>query len=568
MTRVPNPHPVRLRPLRRTLSARIALVLLPLLVLRPVPAGADTDPYPRDPDLDVLHYVFELELSDATDVVQGRTTLTVRFRRAGKTSFSLDLVGRDSGGGEGPPTGMAVTGVDEAGRPARFTHTGNRLTIQLGTPASTAEERTFTVAYEGVPADGLIIARNRYGERTFFGDNWPDRAHYWLPCVDHPSDKATCEFIVTAPDHYRVVGSGALIEETDPGEGRRRTHWRTQAPLATKLMVIGAARFAVVDLGTADGIPQQSWTYEQDREAGVESFAVSGRIFDFYSDHIGPFAYAKMAHVQSKTRYGGMENAGNIFYSEGRAGRPARWSESLVAHEMAHQWFGDAVSEADWHHIWLSEGFATYFTTVYMEFTYGHDRLVSGMDGDRNRVVQYAHRNPDATVLDTTLAIGNALLSTNSYQKGAWVLHMLRSLVGEAAWWEGIRTYYARFMNGNALSSDFMTVMEEVSGQDLGWFFNQWLTLPGHPQLQWSWEWDAAGKKLTVTVRQIQESGPAFRFPLELGIYTDPSQPPQMVEVEVNGQAELFVFESDAEPVFIALDPDVRLLMEAAFIGN
>ncbi len=528
---------------------------------------AQTDPYPRDPDLDVQHYRFELTLSDDTDVVQGRAAVRVRFRQAGKTSFTLDLVGRDPAGGP-EATGMTVSAVGGPSGPVGFTHARNRLRVELATPASVDEERTFTIAYAGVPADGLIIARNRYGERTFFGDNWPDRARHWLPSVDHPSDKATCEFIVTAPAHYRVVGSGALVEESDLEGDRRRTHWRTAAPLATKLMVIGAADFAVVDLGEFNGIPQQSWTYKEDREAGVKSFAVSTRVLEFFSDRFGPFAYAKMAHVQSKTRYGGMENASNIFYTEGRAGRPAGWSESLVAHEMAHQWFGDAVSEADWHHIWLSEGFATYFTTVYMEHVYGHDRLTERMAGDRNRVVRYWHRQPASPVLDTTIVNLNRLLSTNSYQKGSWILHMLRFQLGEEVWWEGIRTYYERFMNGNALSSDFRTVMEEVSGQNLGPFFNQWLRLPGHPVLQWSWTWNEDSGTLSLSIRQVQESGHLFSFPLEVGLGTDPSQPLEIAEVEVNAAAEVFVFELDAAPYYVSLDPNVRLLMEAEFLRN
>jgi len=561
-----HPVPGKYRP--TAVCCSIALVLL----LLPRGMAAQTDPYPRDAAVDVIHYLFELEVSDTDDVLRGRTTVTIRFTRAGRTSFALDLIGPAPGNGSGQNdaavTGMTVQEVRNAARALRFTHEADRLVIQLGSAARAGEDRTFTITYSGVPADGLIIARNRYGERTFFGDNWPDRARHWLPAVDHPSDKATCEFIVTAPAHYQVVGSGALVEETEVEGNRCRTHWRTSAPLATKLMVIGVASFAVVDLGDFNGIPQSSWTYPQDSAAGVESFAVSSRVMDFFSERIGPFAWAKMAHVQSKTRYGGMENASNIFYTEGRANRPASWSEGLVVHEMAHQWFGDAISEADWHHVWLSEGFATYFTTLYMEFTHGHDQLISRMAGDRERVVRYWHRNPNSPVLDTTIVNLNRLLSTNSYQKGSWVLHMLRHQVGEQAWWEGIRTYYERFMNGNALSADFQAVMEEVSGQDLGGFFNQWLRQPGHPVLQWSWEWDEDRHLLQVSVRQAQESGHSFTFPLEVGIGIDPSRPLEIAQVQMNAPLEVFVFEMDAAPLYLTLDPNVWLLMEAEYIRN
>ncbi|MFO7769336.1 MAG: M1 family metallopeptidase [bacterium] len=553
---------------RRTSPRTHTTALLVLLLLIPSgTAGAAADPYPRDPDLDILHYVFRLSLSDAEDIVRGRTTLKVRFLRAGKSSFVLDLVGTRPGSGDRSERGMRVQEVTGPGGPVRFSHSDDRLTVHLEGAAEAGEERIYTVVYSGIPADGLIISRSKYGERTFFGDNWPDRARHWLPAVDHPSDKATCEFIVTAPAHYRVIGSGELVGEEEVGTDLRRTHWRTRAPLATKLMVIGAAEFAVVDLGEARGIPQQAWTYEQDRAAGAESFSVSPRILDFYARRIGPFAYAKLAHVQSKTRYGGMENAGNIFYHEGRGETPG-WSEGLIAHEMAHQWFGDAVSEADWHHIWLSEGFATYFTSVYMEHTYGHRRLIEEMGRDRRRVIRAWRQRPASSVVDTTLAIGGDLLSTNTYQKGAWVLHMLRHRVGETDWWEGIRTYYRRFMNGNALTSDFHAVMEEVSGEELDRFFHQWLRLPGHPVIEWSWRWEEPSGTLRISVRQVQESGNIFRFPLEVGIAEDPSQPLQIVTLQVDGPEGSFSIPRERAPRYVCLDPHVWLLMEASRVRD
>ena len=543
---------------------RPALRILALCTAALLHCTASADEYPRNPNVDILHYVFHLRLSDGSDIVAGNAEITVRFLAGDMSKFHLDLVGPDGSetSGTGRVTGMSVTSITLSGSPVSYTHENDRIWIQMP-PTTAGEDRIFTVSYTGIPADGLIISRNRHGERTFFGDNWPDRAHHWLPTVDHPSDKASCEFVVTAPDRYRVVANGALVEESELPDGMRLTHWREPAPLATKLMVIGVARFAVQYLDEYEGISVQSWVYPQDREAGFRDFALARPILAFFDRHIGPFSYPKLANVQSKTRYGGMENAGAIFYNEGRGTGPPRWGESLLAHEIAHQWFGDSVSEADWHHIWLSEGFATYFEDVYMEATYGRERLVEGMEGARRRVLSYYERNPASPVVDTTLTISNRLLSTNSYQKGAWVLHMLRRLLGEEVWWAGIRAFYIRHQNGNALTRDFRNVMEEVSGKDLSRFFEQWIFQPGQPKYEGTWHYDDSTGRLAIQIDQTQTDGTLFRMPVEIGIYFQGESSPRIEVLDLDEKENRFSLAVDAAVRDVVLDPNVWMLMEA-----
>src|SRR5690606_25895199 len=230
-------------------SSRWRMRFLALLAfLLAVPALAQS--HPPGAAFDVLHYRFALALSDGTDEIGGEATIEVAILEEGTDAIALDLVG-----GRPDGKGMFVTAVEENRRPLAFRHEDDRLVITLPEPAAAGEVHTLTVAYEGIPADGLIIATNKHGDRTFFGDNWPERARHWLPSVDHPSDKATVEWVVTAPAHYQVVGSGRLVEETDLGEGRRLTRWRSEKPLATKIMVIGAARFAVEHPASGNGVP-------------------------------------------------------------------------------------------------------------------------------------------------------------------------------------------------------------------------------------------------------------------------------------------------------------------------
>ena len=337
----------------------------------------------------------------------------------------------------------------------------------------------YTIYYKGIPPDGLIISNNKYGVRTFFGDNWPNRAHNWLPCNDHLSDKATVDFFVTAPDQYEAISNGEKVEETSLPDHLKMTHWKEKAPLPTKVMVIGVTRFAINHVGNVDCIPVSSWVYPPDRDSGFVHFAIAKNILRWYIHHIGPYAFEKLANVQSTTIFGGMENAGCIFYFEKSV--VSKGIESLMAHEIAHQWFGDNVTEQDWPHLWLSEGFATYMTDLYLENKYGEDSLKSLLRAQRKEVIDYSkkHQTP---VVDTSESHHlMRLLNDNSYQKGAWVLHMLRKKLGDSLFWKSIRTYYNTYYGGNASTTDLEHIFEKVSNQNLETFLNNGFLRPANP---------------------------------------------------------------------------------------
>ncbi|MCB0549824.1 MAG: M1 family metallopeptidase [Phaeodactylibacter sp.] len=505
---------------------------------------------PRLARLDVQHYTFQLELSDQTDQIKASATVRIKFLQP-LSSFTLDLV---TAGEDGK--GMNVSSVREGENPVEYRHEGEQLTIFPKPAVGAGQERTFRIEYQGIPADGLIIDRNKYGDRTFFGDNWPNRAHHWLPCIDHPSDKASVDFIVTAPDHYQVVANGIQIEETNLDDETKLTHWREDVPLPMKVAVFGAARFGVQLAGEVEGIPVTSWVYRQDREAGYYDYSLATGVLQFFIGHIGPYPYRKLANVQSKTRYGGMENASNIFYYENSVdGKQSE--EDLIAHEIAHQWFGNSASEQNWFHIWLSEGFATYGADLYMEHQYGRDRLAERLQSERQQVVSFSKRKM-APIVDTAVTDWNALLNPNSYQKGAWVLHMLRRQVGEAAFWNGLRQYYAQYAGRNALTADFQRTMEAASGQELSWFFQQWIYRPGQPQLKVEWD-KPKRKRLRFKIRQLQD-GPAFVFPLDIRAIGADGATAQTWTVEVKEKTMEATVKCKFEPGKIVLDPETWLL--------
>ena len=459
---------------------------------------------PYNPKIDVQHYDFLLDLNDSNNVIHGVASITVLFTNT-SDEFAFDLTKKTDDG-----KGMLVTSVTENGAKLAFTQEDQQLIIH--THGAAGQKHTYLIVYNGIPADGLIISNNKFGHRGFFGDNWPNRAHNWLPCVDHPSDKATLEFRIVAPDHYTVVANGALQDEKALSGHRKMTHWKEAQPLAPKIMVIGAADFAVDHPGNAMGVPVWNYVYQQNKSAGFQSYAVALQILPFYITHIGPYPFEKEGNVQSKTRFGGLENASAIFYYENSVGSPG--VESLMAHEIAHQWFGDAATETQWKHLWLSEGFATYMTLCYLENKYGVDTLKASLQQDRKKVIKF-EKTRLTPVVDTSIrADYMQLLNPNSYEKGGWVLHMLRRRIGDELFWKGISTYYSTYRNSNASTADFMKVMEMVSSQKLDTFFHQWLEQPGHPHVTITWKYDSDKK---IAVIDFTRTGD-FQFPLEYTI--------------------------------------------------
>jgi len=526
---------------------RLYLILFLLAGMYFVPAEGQNHHH-RFETIDVLNYNFEIDLNDTTDVIRGNAQMEILFK-SDVGQFYLDLTSKNNKG-----TGMQVKEVLVDGDYAGFIHQDDRIVIT--TPlAEQGITRNYQIKYQGIPGDGLIISENKFGDRTFFGDNWPNRAHHWLPVVDHPSDKATVEFLVHAPGHYGVVANGSRVNEKHEG-GRIHSRWKTTVPLSTKLMVIGVSPFAVDHYKSSSGIPVSSWVYPQNMDKGFHDYRIATRPLDFFESFIAPYPYSKLANVQSKTVYGGMENASCIFYREATV-TGKQEHETLFAHEIAHQWFGDAVSELNWHHIWISEGFATYLTDLYLEHTYGRKVFVASMLDEKNQVLEFS-RIRLAPIVNTSLSISTSLLNANSYEKAGWVLHMLRHELGDELFRHCVRLFYEEFKFSNALTEDFQKVAESESGKDLESFFTQWFYEAGHPVLSYSWKYKR--KKLKLTIRQHQDQC-IFEFPLDVEINNGKGN--SFIETfTINKPEQTFTIKSLFKPSEIFLDPNSWLLFE------
>ena len=517
------------------------------------PSGPFRDTYPRQPGVDLEHYRFALTLTDSSDAIRGEATVSVRFTKDGLREFFLDLATPNGA------KGMTVTAVSSDSTPLRFRHAGNRLHITLAAPTTAGVLQRVTIAYHGIPAGGLSIGLNRYKERAFFSWNWPDKAREWLPMIDHPSDKATSEFVITAPDKYMVVANGLLQSERASGDGRKTTHWKQSVPIASWLNAIGVARFGVHYAGRVRGVELQTWVPHQDLERGIAAFeAPSRKALEFFSDRVGPYSYEKLANVSAAFGGGGTEHASVIFYGESILDRNAT---GIVAHEIAHQWFGDAVTEGDWDDAWLSEGFATYFTLLYTEHYDGRDAFVTGLQ--RARVTALAaEKRLNTPVVHNNISDLTKVIPNLVYQKGAWVLHMLRGQIGTDNFWKGIRAYYQAHRDGNAATDDLRRAMEEASGQELGWFFDQWLHRNLSPVVTATWRYDASARQVVIDMAQTQ-AGEPYRVRMEVGIVADSGGTPRVTTFEMTQATQRFMIPATSAPRDILLDPNTWLLLDS-----
>ena len=537
-------------------------VLLLILAFASVLGDVEAQQRVLQAGIDVLNYEFTILLPDTGRQIDAHALITVR-RPSAVDSLVLDLVG------------LHVDTVWVNANTSAFQKDNATLRVFLG-PRSHPTADTLLVAlhYSGEVKDGLIIRTDNKGRWCAFGDNWPTRARFWLPTVDDPADKALVTWNVLAPSDRKVVANGELIEEKiissrdgTMGGKRRLTTWRMSKPIPPYLMVIAAAPLVLYDLGVTapglsefpPGVKQSVYVFPEQADYLPGPFERAGDIVEFFSKTIAPFPYEKLAHLQSWTRYGGMENASAIFYADD-VFRRHRVSYGLIAHETAHQWFGDAVTPRSWAHLWLSEGFASYFEKLWVEKSEGEAAFKTGMRELRDEIVN-AREVRERPVIDTLQTQLMRLLNTNSYQKGAWILHMLRSVLGDSLFFGSIRSYYMHHRHSNATSDDLCDDVESFSHCDLRWFFDQWLRRPGFPEITAGWKYDAHTQCVTLEIEQGSRFAP-YRFPLKVEIQST-NGISQTVSVDVPAERSYRVVLSkklDFPPKGLLFDPTIELL--------
>lgn len=553
--------------------ARLAPALLPLALLAACQAGAGgagtrtgrtrtttlvpqsvlvpaAVPHaPRPSPVDVLHYAIDLDLEPTTRSIEGECAVRFTPRAAELVRLRLDLAG------------LAVRGVrDASGRDLHFTHEGETLTIDLGRVLAPGDEGEVRVAYGGRPAKGLWFAGDRDGQPTHaFTQGECEDSRWWFPCWDAPGEFATSEVRVTLPPGWRSVAAGDLVER---GKDGRKTveHWRMERPHAPYLTTLVAGELVQRD-ATWDGVPLSYLAEPRYARWMDASFSETGDILAFLSELTGvryPWSKYAQACVENFP-FGGMENISATTLTsatlDDELGNRDDQSHDLVAHEAAHQWFGNLMTCADWSHVWLNESLATYAALLYFERTRGADELRVRMrdDQDEYAVADLAKRR---AIVTNVYKDPIDLFDEHVYQGGAARLHLLRSVLGDEAFVEGLRAYVAQHQGQPVVTADLRRAFEGVSGESLGWFFEQWLERPGFPEIETSWRWNAEREMLTLSVTQTQsELGGvprAFRFPVDVEIRDRGGSSLQRVWVDARRQS--FDFPVKHEPQWVRFD--------------
>lgn len=526
----------------------IATLLLAIQVAQdPLAVRADT----LRPRHDAIHHDITIVVSDTSTHILGMVQTTWVLKSAEPVEVQLDSafrVIRVLTDGEGDTRMGRITFAINPGGGVYIPHKK-----QAGDTLHT------TIRYHGPVTDGLVFGTDPAGRRTLFADNWPDRAHRWLPIEDHPSDKATVTFHVEVPAGMQVIANGVRWKIDSLPRGKTVWHFDMKQRISTYGMVIGAGRLATTDLPDAacdiKCVPVSVVTYPEDSAWAVNGpFKRAGEIVTWFSSLVGPFPYDRLSHVQSTTIFGGMENPTAIFYDT-KAYSSKKLSEETVAHETAHQWFGDAATEDDWHHLWLSEGFATYFGALWVRHVSGDTAFKRRMQEHRTAVIN--SKVTTRPIIDTAAKDLMGLLNTNNYPKGAWVLHSLRGMLGDSAFFGALRQYYLLYRDSTALTSDLVQVVNRVAGKDLTWYFVQALTQPGYPRLDVSYSLKKG--KLAITVKQVQ--------PAEWGMYRIPGLVIQVdgkpVKVDLTGATATVSVAMRKPPKQVVVDPAGWWLMEA-----
>jgi aminopeptidase N len=509
-----------------------------------------------------LNYQVAITLNEQlSEITTARTEITILSLKDGLSQIDLDF-------GE-----MAIDSVTVDGQLATFERSAAVLKVNLSKPAARETRIVLVVSYHGKPKDGLILSKDKAGKPSAIGDNWPNRLHHWIPCLDHPSAKATVRFTVTAPQRTIVVANGKLDNVETSGASTKTWTYTEAVPIPPYCMIIAVGEFAQVTPAEQDVTPLSYYVPPPDSNVTVQGFAAANPSLKFFSQTVAPYPYEKLALIVGATRFGGMENSSAIVFSSNlfdprpdapiskvfkiRAG-----IVSLVAHEIAHQWFGDSVTESTWSDLWLSEGFATYFAALFIQRYEGEGAFRQYMikAADTYLGNDKGRRTP---LHDTETEDLMRLLNPNNYQKGAWVLHMLRSELGDRDFFRGIQLYYDAHKNATASSEDLRSAFEKASGRSLKEFFARWVYGAGHPRYELSWQWMKRAKKLRLVLRQAQTEPP---FPNALRVEITTPRGVRQANLKPTGKETVEELRLDEAPTKVLLDPENHVLKEAKVV--
>jgi aminopeptidase N len=523
--------------------------------------------YPPRRDYHTRHIKIELALDFEKKSIAGACTLDIEPMR------------KELGWARFDACGMTIKSVTVDGRQARFEYDNSTLSVTL----DGGGDHQVRVEYSAVPADGVFFTGPEKEFPTKEIQAWThseaEAARYWYPCHDHPGDRSTTEVIITVPKGFRVISNGKLTSVSESGS-TATYHWREDVPHVTYLTSFVAGKFGEI-VQEEEGIKLRYNFPESKRQDVLKYFGETPKVIKVLGELAGmkyPYEKYDQTTVEDFVA-GGEENidattlAMNYYpdaaseedFSTTYASSHTRPID-LVAHEAAHQWFGDLVTCSDWAHAWLNEGFASYFQELYLERTRGPEEMLWHLDA---RTGDYFDEDADEyrrAIVERNYVWPDDLFDSHLYPKGASRLHELRFVMGDDAFFRGIASYLKTFANSVADTDDFRKALERSSGLQLEEFFEQAFYKPGHPEFEASYSWDETGKVAVLHIKQVQNTDdgtPIFKLPCEVVFYVGGER--RSFRVSLDSANQTLTFSLPSKPSIVEIDPRRWLLKKLKF---
>ncbi|MDB6070059.1 MAG: Peptidase rane alanine aminopeptidase [Verrucomicrobiales bacterium] len=533
-----------------------------------MPLGGEIKPgrkYARDRLVDIRHLALEVTPDFKARSLTGKVTIFFTPIAAELSTLSLDSVD------------LSIDEVTAAGaKVADRQVTEDQLLVHFAQPVPAGQEVSVTVSYHAQPENGLHFRTTEMGYPAGDDQVWSqgeaENHRFWFPCYDYPNERFSSEVTCRVPAGMEVISNGSLVAKTPEAGGLVSWHWLQKQPHVNYLIALGAGYFSKLESKVGD-LPISLFVPPSEKDQAAPAFRDTQAIMTFFQKEIGvPFPWDKYDQVYCHDFLaGGMENTSCSFMA-GSMLFPAEVGKldtvhPLDAHEMAHQWFGDLLTCRDWAHLWLNEGFASYYTLLYEEEKNGRDGFLAALHSSADQVIRSNDRRP---IVWRDYGEPMQQFDSRAYPKGAWVLHMLRSQLGKSLYQKAIRLYIERHRNGIVTTDDLQEIMEEVSGRSFDQFFDQWVHHGGVPELKAEYSWDAGLKQARVLIKQTQKTDAdvlLFKLPVPVRFVVPGEGGPTVHDfnVTVSIAEEAFQFSLPAQPEMVRLDPELTVLAKWDF---
>ncbi len=522
--------------------------------------GEPATRFAKDRKVDALHIKLDLNVDLDRKLVDGTANIDVTAMR-NVSSITLDAI--DLGVSK-----VTITRPDHGTYPVDFSNDGKHIIVPLGSPLRPGERATISVKYTvDNPQSGLHFFGPSKDEpdvpKVVWSQGESVTNSYWFPCFDHPNERQTTELVITAKKEFKVSANGHLVSRReDAANGTVTYHWLQDKAHAAYLVSMIVGEFVTKD-DTWRGKPLNFWVHPKFDERIDRSFKNTKRMLDFFSDRIGiEYPWDRYGQVCCEGFGGGMENTsvttmGNRALHDKRSSLDSD-SDGLIAHELAHQWWGDMLTCRDWSHLWLNEGFATYFQALWGEEDKGDDEFRYDMFRKAGSAKRGGKKRP---IVDRSYSTPGSMFDARAYPKGAWVLHMMRNRLGDEAFWNVINRYGTDNRLKTVETSDLRKAVDTITGRTFERFFYDWTERPGHPEVTVSFEWNAEDNLADISIKQTQDDE-AFHFPLTIVFEFDDETAPITVVRDMTKKRLGVYYPLPKKPHLVRIDPAHSVLME------